>query len=382
MVSPHTSHGPNPAPAAAPSSHPTPADAAAGAAIASGGPAAAGAGPASSGPPAMDAADAAAASGGPAAAGAANAGPASGGSPAVDAVGAAAESAGPAAADAASVASTFTGPAAGAVGAAAAAGGPAPLGTVLLTGSAGGVGGFLRAGLPGLGWTLRCYDIVPTPDVPDAIVADIRDTTALQAAMSGVDAVVHLAGIPKEDHFDRILSSNIDGTYQVFEAARQAGVPRIVYASSNHAVGFYPRQPLAPADGPPRPDTYYGLSKVFGEALARLYVDRFGMQAACLRIGSCFARPRSARMLSTWLSPDDAVRLVHACLTAPDLDYAVVYGTSANTRGWWDLEPGRRLGFHPVDDAEKYAAEILAEAGEPDPDDPEHAYLGGSFTGR
>jgi uronate dehydrogenase len=255
-------------------------------------------------------------------------------------------------------------------------------GTVLVTGAAGRIGGYLRGGLPDLGWRLRCYDRVPVPvpDEADAVVADIRDLPRLARAMAGVDAVVHLAGIPTEDRFDRILSANIDGTYRVFETARQGGVRRIVYASSNHAVGFLPRQELAPADGPPRPDTYYGVSKAFGEALAHLYVDRYGLEVACLRIGSCFDRPSSARQLSTWLSPADAVRLTHACLTAPHLDFAVVYGISANTRGWWDLEPGRRLGYHPVDDAEKYAEEVLALVGEPDPADPDHAYLGGLFT--
>ena len=253
-------------------------------------------------------------------------------------------------------------------------------GTVLLTGSAGRIGTYLRHGLPGLGWKLRGYDIATAPDDPDQVVADIRDPDRLAPVMDGVGAVVHLAGIPTEDRFDRIMSANIDGTYQVFEAARRAGVRRVVYASSNHAVGFLPRQPLAPVDGPPRPDTYYGLSKVFGEALARLYVDRHGMSVACLRIGSCFDEPSSVRQLSTWLSPGDAVRLVHACLTAPDLDYAVVYGTSANTRGWWDLDPGRRLGFEPVDNAEQYAAQVLAAVGELDPNDPDHAYLGGRFT--
>jgi uronate dehydrogenase len=264
---------------------------------------------------------------------------------------------------------------AGTAGAADAAGG-----TVLLTGAAGGVGTFLRRGLPPLGWKLRCYDVVPVPDDPDAVAADIRDADALAAAMDGVDAVVHLAGIPTEDTFDRILDTNIDGTYRVFEAARAAGVDRVVYASSNHAVGFLPRQELAPVDVPPRPDTYYGLSKAFGEALGRLYADRHGMRVACLRIGSCFERPRSTRMLSTWLSPADCVRLVHACLTSADLDYAVVYGVSANSRGWWDLESARRLGYAPADDAEVYAEAVLAEHGELDPADPDHAYLGGRFT--
>jgi uronate dehydrogenase len=253
-------------------------------------------------------------------------------------------------------------------------------GTVLLTGAAGGVGTFLRRGLPALGWKLRCYDRRPILDDPDAVTADIRDPVALAAAMDGVDAVVHLAGIPTEDTFDRIRDANIDGSYRVFEAARAAGVGRVVYASSNHAVGFLPRQELAPVAVPPRPDTFYGLSKAFGEALGQLYADRHGMAVACLRIGSCFQRPTSTRQLSTWLSPADCVRLVHACLTAPDLGYAVVYGVSANTRGWWDLEPARRLGYAPADDAEVYAAAVLAEHGELDPADPDHAYLGGRFT--
>jgi uronate dehydrogenase len=249
--------------------------------------------------------------------------------------------------------------------------------SVLITGAAGRVGTVLRAGLPALGWQLRLLDLVPLPDEPDAVVADIRDSDRLAAAMAGVGAVVHLAGLPREDTFDRILAANIEGSHRVFEAARQAGVRRVVYASSNHAVGFTPRQPVVGIDIPARPDTYNGLSKVFGEALGRLFVDKYGLQVACLRIGSCFPRPTTVRQLSTWLSPGDAVRLVHACLTTPDLGYAVVYGISANTRGWWDLGPGCALGYRPVDDAEAYAAEVLAARGDLDPDDPEYAYLGG-----
>jgi uronate dehydrogenase len=250
-------------------------------------------------------------------------------------------------------------------------------GTVLVTGVAGRVGIHLRRGLPELGWTLRGYDILAVPDVPDMVVADIHDTDRLAGAMAGVAAVVHLAGIPRDARFDRLMSANIDGTYQVFEVARQAGVPRVVYASSGHAVGFLPRQPLALVDGPPRPDMLYGVTKAFGEALGSFYADRYGMAVACPRIGSCLDRPTSVRHLSTWLSPGDAVRLVHACLTAPDLGYAVLYGISANTRGWWDLTPGRRLGYQPVDDAERYAAEVVAAVGELDPTDPDHAFLGG-----
>ncbi len=252
---------------------------------------------------------------------------------------------------------------------------------VLVTGAAGRVGTMLRRGLPALGWRLRLLDLVPLPDEPDAVLADILDPAALAAAMTGVAAVVHLAGLPREASWPATLSIHIDGTYQVFEAARRAGVRRVVFASSNHAVGFTPRQPWAGVDLPPRPDTLNGLAKCFGEALGRLYVDKYGMQVVSLRIGSAFPKPTTLRQLSTWLSPADLVRLVHASLTAPDLGYAVVYGISANTRGWWDLGPGRALGFDPVDNAEDHAAEVLASelpaGGEPDPDDPEHAYLGG-----
>jgi uronate dehydrogenase len=254
---------------------------------------------------------------------------------------------------------------------------------VLITGAAGIIGGFLRRGLPQEGWQLRLLDIAEIPDpapTEQILTGDIRDTGLLGTAVKDVDAVVHLAGISGEDDFDRIRDINIDGTYQVFEACRRAGPRRIVYASSNHAVGFTPRSDLATVDVPVSPDTYYGLSKAFGEAAARLYVNKYGMEIACLRIGSCFDRPRNVRMLSTWLSPGDIARLVHACLTAPGLRFATVYGTSANTRGWWDLGPARALGYQPRDDAEVFAEEMLAAHGELDEDDPDYRYLGGRFT--
>jgi uronate dehydrogenase len=258
---------------------------------------------------------------------------------------------------------------------------------ILMTGAAGGVGTFLRAGLAELGWRVRGFDLV-RPEEPGAtewVVGDIGDAAALDAAMRDVDVVVHLAGIPVEDRFDRILKSNIDGTYQVFDAAVRAGVPRVVTASSNHAVGYYERADYREApigvDVRPRPDTYYGVSKVFVEALGSFYADRYGLRVACVRIGSCFEEPRSRRMLDTWLSPADATRLFHALATSPDLRYEIVYGISANKTAWWDLGPARRLGYEPQDDSDVFAEKI--EAGEdspPDPTDPEYRYLGGRFT--
>ncbi|PZS26539.1 MAG: NAD-dependent dehydratase [Pseudonocardiales bacterium] len=252
---------------------------------------------------------------------------------------------------------------------------------VLITGAAGSIGAVLARDLPPYGHRLRLLDRSPVTGATDAVAADICDPAALDAALGGMDAVVHLAAIATEAAFADILHANLDGTYQVFEAARRAGVRRVVYASSNHAVGFTPRAALLGADVPPRPDTFYGVSKVFGEALGRLYVDRYGLEVVCLRIGTFAARPEAPRHLSTWLSHGDAVRLVHAALTAPGLTYSVVYGISANTRGWWDLEPGRALGYQPVDDAEAFAAEIVAAHGEPDLADHTQAFVGGEFTG-
>ncbi|KRV49278.1 NAD-dependent dehydratase [Wenjunlia vitaminophila] len=257
--------------------------------------------------------------------------------------------------------------------------------TVLLTGAAGGVGTLMRERLPGYGYELRLFDRVPVAGAPDAVTADLLDEGALRAAVRGVDAVVHLAGIATEAPFDQILQANIVGTHRLFEAVRAEGVRRVVFASSNHTVGFTPLEagsPSAPlpVGTPLRPDTYYGVSKVFGEALASLYADKYGVQTVSLRIGSCAPEPTDVRMLSTWLSPDDCARLVHAALTAPDVGHTVVYGLSANTRGWWDLAPARALGYQPRDDAEVFAARITAEPGEGDRRGPAAGLLGGHFT--
>ncbi|QIQ05374.1 NAD-dependent epimerase/dehydratase family protein [Streptomyces liangshanensis] len=260
---------------------------------------------------------------------------------------------------------------------------PAPR-TVLLTGAAGGLGTLMRGLLPAYGYELRLFDSRPVEGEPGALTADLADKGALREAVDGVDAILHLAGISLEASFDKILKANIEGTYNLYEAARAAGIPRTVFASSNHAVGFTPRpqgdDPLIPVDTPRRPDTYYGLSKCFGEDLAQLYWDLHGMETVSVRIGSCFAEPTSVRMLSVWMSPADGARLFHAALTAEDVGHTVVYGSSANTRLWWDLSGARALGYDPRDDSEPYAAKLIAEQGELDPANPDHAHLGGHFT--
>jgi uronate dehydrogenase len=262
--------------------------------------------------------------------------------------------------------------------------------TVLLTGAAGGLGTLMRGLLPSYGYDLRLFDMQPIKDAPDGttvITADLADRAALREAVRGVDAIMHLAGISLESSFDKILRANIEGTYNLYEAAREEDVRRIVFASSNHAVGFTPRpqgspvpaDALIPVDTPRRPDTYYGLSKCFGEDLAQLYADLHGIDTVSVRIGSCFPEPTSVRMLSVWMSPEDGARLFHAALAAPTTGHTVVYGSSANTRLWWDLSGARALGYEPRDDSEKFAAALIAEQGELDPANPAHANLGGPF---
>ncbi len=272
--------------------------------------------------------------------------------------------------------------------------------TILLTGSSGRIGTSLRVSLPELGWKLRCLDRVaaqpssgsstssapsdsapsdsaPSDSAPsdtDEIVADLSDLAALDRAMAGVDAVVHLAGQPTEAPWPTVRDSNIEGVYQLFEAARRAGVARVVYASSNHAVGFTPHGTTElPADTPARPDTLYGVSKVFGEALGRYYVERYGMRVACLRIGTFADAPPDDRALATWLSPGDCARLVDACLRSEDLTFAQVWGVSNNRHRWWSLAAGEALGYHPMDDASQHRSDP-GSAGAVD------AFVGGGFT--
>ena len=255
---------------------------------------------------------------------------------------------------------------------------------VLITGAAGKVGRMVRARTTVR--PLRLLDMVPPePAGPgedvETITASVTDAGAMNAACRDVSAVVHLGGISDEAEWETVLDVNVHGTRTVLEAARRAGVPRVVLASSNHAVGFATRDegdPL-PADVSPRPDTYYGFSKVAVEALGRLYHDRFGMDVICLRIGTMSECPTAPRALATWLSPGDGTRLVEACLSAPSPGFRIVWGVSRNTRRWWSLAEGRRLGYEPRDDAEEFASDVLAGGQRVDPAAPVHFRVGGPF---
>jgi len=195
--------------------------------------------------------------------------------------------------------------------------------------------------------------------------------------MSGIDCVVHLGGVPKEGPWDAILNHNIADTYNVFEAARQCGVERVIFASSNHVIGYYRVGKTVGIDDPQRPDSRYGVSKVFGEALGRLYADKHGMSVACLRIGSFRERPENARQLATWVSPRDLTQLVRRCIDAPHYRFLVLYGVSNNTRSRWRNPHAALVGYVPLDNAEDYAAELLASAS--DSGDPAIAFHGGEF---
>jgi uronate dehydrogenase len=237
---------------------------------------------------------------------------------------------------------------------------------VLITGAAGQIGKALRQGLRGSYALIRLLDVAPlgaAESGEEICTADIRDMAALERAMAGIECVVHLAGQSVEAEWEKVLPLNIEGCYNVFEAARRHGIKRIVFASSNHAIGFHRRERFIDNTVLPRPDTRYGVSKVFGEALGRLYADKYGLSVACLRIGSFVTpdRPNDARQLLTWISHRDMVQLVRCCVDYPNYHFIVVYGVSNNLRGRWDNSNVRLLGYRPQDDSEKFAAEILAQ---------------------
>jgi uronate dehydrogenase len=240
---------------------------------------------------------------------------------------------------------------------------------ILLTGAAGNIGRTLREGFANHYALLRVLDIAPLGNArpgEDVVHADIGDLAAMEAAMEGIDCVVHLAGVPAEDTWEKILPANIVGTYNVFEAARRRGVRRIVFASTNHVVGFYPRERRLDENVTPRPDTRYGASKAFGEALGRLYADKHAMSVACLRIGSFQPRPQDERQLYTWISPRDTLALVRCCIEAPAYHFLIVYGVSNNRDRRWFDQSSRVVGYAPQDDAESFRAEILARGEKPD----------------
>jgi uronate dehydrogenase len=253
---------------------------------------------------------------------------------------------------------------------------------LLLTGAAGGLGKVLRNSLKPYAATMRLSDVTslaPAHDGEEVVACDLADKEAVDALVRGCDAVVHMGGVSVERPFEEILEANIKGVFHLYEGARRHGVKRIVFASSNHVVGFHQQSELLGTDCARRPDGYYGLSKAYGEDLSRFYFDRYGIETACLRIGSSFPEPRDRRMLVTWLSYRDLTELVRCSLFAPNLDHTIVYGMSANRDKWWDNSAAAHLGFHPQDSSEPFRAKVEALPAV-DPGDPAARYQGGAFV--
>jgi uronate dehydrogenase len=253
---------------------------------------------------------------------------------------------------------------------------------IVLTGAAGGIGTMTRPLLAKLYPGLVLSDRVTPPDLQPGetfIAADLTRPDEVAAVLKGADGVIHLGGHSVEGTWDQILQANIVGCYNVFEAAREAGVKRVVFASSNHAIGFYPRKKRIGTNLTVRPDSRYGVSKVFGEALGSLYSDKHGIGVTCLRIGNVGPRPLDVRRLSIWISPRDLVQLFRIGLDHPDLRYEIFYGASDNAAGWWDNSRAEQLGYRPQDKAEDHRDHAEAEQAKIGPDPVGDLFQGGTF---
>jgi uronate dehydrogenase len=254
--------------------------------------------------------------------------------------------------------------------------------TILVTGAAGGIGSRLRKLMRGLYPTLRWSDIrTPTDLQPHEqfVAADLADYAAVEKLVEGVDGVVHLGGHSTEGPWDTILNANIVGCYNIFEAAYRKGVKRVVFASSNHAVGFYPRARKIGVDVTVRPDSRYGVSKAFGEALGSFYADKHGLRVTCLRIGNVGDAPIDERRLSIWLKPEDLVQLIRIGLEHPDIRFEVFYGMSDNAKAWWNNANAERFGYRPKGIAENYRKQAMAAQATLPADPIGDLYQGGSY---
>ncbi len=254
---------------------------------------------------------------------------------------------------------------------------------IVLTGAAGRLGSYLREPL-----SKMCEELVST-DIAEEIGtlypgvsyqrADLAEYDAVAPLLEGADMVVHFGAIVDEVPFEEIWGPNFVGAYNIWEAAYRHGLRRVVYASSIHAVGMYPKQQFIGTDVPHRPDTFYGLAKCFAEDLGRMYWERRGLESVCLRILSC-AQVTNPRALGSWLSYDDLVQLVTRAIDTPTTGFSIVYGVSNNDRAPVDNSAAHYLGYRPKDNADVFAEQILAEAPPADPTDPAQMCHGGPFA--
>ncbi|MGF6602127.1 uronate dehydrogenase [Paraburkholderia sp. GAS448] len=254
---------------------------------------------------------------------------------------------------------------------------------IALSGAGGQLGSVVRTALLARGVPLRSAGgsrpLAPLVEGEDLMHGDLRERGVVDRLLEGVDVLIHFAGTSVERPLPEIIDNNLRALVEVYEGARRHGVRRVVFASSNHAIGMYPVTEHLSLDCELRPDGFYGLSKVWGESLARMYWDKHGIETICVRIGSCIERPTEPRHLSTWFGHGDLLHFIDRCIEATDVGFMVVWGVSANKRSWWDNRGAKRLAYQPTQDAEEYAAEVLAQ---PNPLDAlGQRFQGGSFVG-
>jgi uronate dehydrogenase len=249
----------------------------------------------------------------------------------------------------------------------------------LLTGASGALGRQLAVAMAAEGYPLRLTDINPLPvEIPIGATftqADLGNGQEMKRLAGGCGTIIHFGGIAREQPFEDVIEPNIRGVYHIYEAARCAGA-RVVLASSNHAFGFYERTQTLSSDCHFRADGFYGLSKAYGEMMARLYWDKHGIETVCLRIGSCHPKPTDARMLATWLSYDDLNRLVIASVRAERVGLASVWGVSNNRRAWWQGDSRNLIGWEPLDSADRWISELEQAVEE---QSAAETYQGGSY---
>jgi uronate dehydrogenase len=253
---------------------------------------------------------------------------------------------------------------------------------ILMTGASGGIGTSLRKLLPSVYPDLLLSDLKAPADLgahEKFKAADLADLSQVEAICEGVDGILHFGGFSVEGPWDNILQSNIIGCYNLFEAAHKKGVKRIVFASSNHAVGFYPRHHRIGTDVTARPDSRYGVSKVFGEAMGSLYADKHGLGVTCIRIGNFGEQPLDHRRLAIWLKPGDLVQLCRIGLDHPDIHFEIFYGASYNERVWWDNHRAYDLGYRPTGRAEDFREHAFAEQAKIAADPVGDFYQGGTY---
>lgn len=254
---------------------------------------------------------------------------------------------------------------------------------VALSGAGGNVGRILRAELPKHGIALRSAGgsrpLEPLHAGEDLTHGDLHDPAVVDRLLEGIDVLVHMAGTSVERPLPEIIENNLRALHEVYEGARRHGVRRVVFASSNHAFGMHPAGSRLKLDADFRPDGFYGLSKVWGEAMARMYWDKHGIEGVSLRIGTAMGRPpENFRQLSTWMGTEDLVQLVLRSIRTERVGYAAVWGISANTRAYYDLGEGNAIGYQPAQNAEDWAEAILAQ---PNPlDAVAQRFQGGSFA--